>query len=155
MDSLLRDVVAGDLPAFYEHQLDPDAVRMAAFPSRERNAFFAHWAKVLGNASNINRTIVHEGGVAGYVACFEQGGKRQVAYWIGREFWGKGVATRALTEFLTEVDTRPLHAFVAEHNVASIRVLEKCGFVRCGEESPFEPADGVKELLFRLGEGSG
>lgn len=39
-----------------------------------------------------------------------------------------GVATRALLAFLGEIRDRPLYAGVAEHNHASIRVLEKCGF---------------------------
>ena len=56
--------------------------------------------------------------------------------------------TEALTSFLGEVDTRPLHAHVAAHNVGSIRVLEKCGFERTST-TPTE-ADGVEELVFKL-----
>jgi hypothetical protein len=41
----LRDVIEADLPSFFEHQLDPDATRMAAFPSRDRERFMAHWGK--------------------------------------------------------------------------------------------------------------
>lgn len=45
----------------------------------------------------------------------------------GKEHWGS-VATRALAAFLRLVTERPLHAHVAQHNVGSRRVLEKCGF---------------------------
>lgn len=46
----LRSVEPGDLLIFYEQQLDADAARMAAFPSRDRAAFDAHWAtNILGN----------------------------------------------------------------------------------------------------------
>ena len=41
----LRDVREADLPIFYEHQRDPDAVRMADFPSREWDPFLAHWLR--------------------------------------------------------------------------------------------------------------
>jgi RimJ/RimL family protein N-acetyltransferase len=118
-----------DLPIFFEHQLDPLALRMAAFRSRERDAFLTHWrTQVLCPAGNVTRTIVEGGRVAGYIGSWEQDGKRLVAYWIGREHWGKGLATQALADFLVVEPLRPLHAWVAVHNVGSIRVLEKCGF---------------------------
>ena len=45
------------------------------------------------------------------------------------------------------VDARPLHAYVAKCNVGSIRVLEKCGFVKVGEH----PGDDeIEELLLEL-----
>jgi RimJ/RimL family protein N-acetyltransferase len=75
-----------------------------------------------------------------------------VSYWIGREFWGRGVATAALAALVAEVKERPLHALVAEHNVGSIRVLEKCGFVLSPEHDPSIPGeDGVREVLYALG----
>jgi RimJ/RimL family protein N-acetyltransferase len=86
--------------------------------------------------------------VAGNVGCWEQEGRRLIGYWIGREFWGKGLATRALQELTGEVTQRPLHAWVATSNVASIRVLEKCGFVRVGSQK-----NDVEELLFELRDG--
>src|SRR5215218_9325330 len=52
-------------------------------------------------------------------------GEREVTYWIGRSYWGKGIATDALTAFLAVERSRPLHARVASDNVASRRVLEK------------------------------
>lgn len=125
----LRNVDPADLPLFYEHQLDAEATAMAAFPSRDRPAFDAHWAtNVLGNPATITRTILLDGEVAGYIGSWPQDGARLVGYWIGREQWGRGVATRALAAFVQLVTERPLYAHVARHNVASIRVLEKCGF---------------------------
>ncbi len=146
---MLRDVEEADLPVFFEHQREPEANRMAAFPAREREAFFAHWReKVLGNASARNKTIVVDDVVVGYVASWEDGGKRLVAYWLGRAYWGRGIATLALKEFLAHETARPLHAFVAVHNVGSIRVLERCGFQRVSGAAV--GADDVAEYLFRL-----
>jgi len=146
---LLRNVEPGDLPIFYEQQLDPDATRMAAFPSRDRAAFDAHWkTNILGNPGAITQTILVDGEVAGNVGSWPQEGGRLVGYWIGKEYWGKGVATRALAAFLHLVTDRPLHAHVVKHNVGSIRVLEKCGFSL--EQSVEVASDGVVELVFVL-----
>jgi RimJ/RimL family protein N-acetyltransferase len=151
----LRDVEPDDLPIFYEHQLDADATRMAAFPPRDRAAFDAHWAtNILGNPAAVTRTILVGGRVAGNIGSWPQDGDRLVGYWIGREHWGKGVATRALAAFLHLVTERPLRAHVAEHNVGSIRVLEKCGFRLERVEGPEEGAEvagtDIAELVFVL-----
>ncbi len=139
-DVVLRDVTEGDLAIFFEHQRDPVANRMADFPPRDRDAFRAHWTKILADESVAKKTILFDGRlfdgrVAGNVVSFEQDGERQVGYWIGREYWGRGVATKALSVFLSRVEVRrPLHAGVAKHNLASKRVLEKCGFTVIGEK---------------------
>jgi RimJ/RimL family protein N-acetyltransferase len=132
--ALLRDVVESDLPVFFEHQRDPEATAMADFPARDRDAFDAHWARILADDSLTKKTIVFEGQVAGNAVSWPQDGRRLVGYWLGREFWGKGLATRALAELVDELGTRPLHAYVAKTNIGSIRVLEKCGFVRSDED---------------------
>jgi RimJ/RimL family protein N-acetyltransferase len=152
-DIRLRDVAAGDLPVFYEHQLDPEAIRMAVFESRDRDAFMAHWNRIVADPTLITRTVTVDGAVAGNVVCFDQAGQRLVGYWIGREYWGRGVATRALALLLDVVDERPLFAHVATTNVASRRVLEKCGFTMSGEpDSPtiLTSSDGVEEFLMEL-----
>ena len=147
---ILRNVTDEDLPIFFEHQRDPEALRMAAFSSRERDAFLTHWRTNVLRPENVARSIVVGGLVAGYISSWEQDGKRLVAYWIGREHWGRGLATRALSEFLVLEPIRPLHAFVAVQNVGSIRVLEKCGFRTVAQENQ-QHADGVAEVLMRLG----
>ena len=152
-DTHLRDVTESDLPVFFEHQRDPEANRMANFSARDRDAFMAHWTtNVLGNDSATVKTVVFDERVAGNVVSWsEQDGRRMVGYWIGREHWGRGIATKALSEFLGHVKTRPLYAHVAKHNIASIRVLEKCGFaVSSEDEGVTDPADGVEELLLEL-----
>jgi RimJ/RimL family protein N-acetyltransferase len=147
---LLRNVTDEDLPIFFEHQRDAVAQRMAAFPSRQRDAFLTHWRTKVLRPENVTRTIVVAGLVAGYIGSWEQDGKHLVAYWIGREHWGKGIATWALSEFLALEPIRPLHAWVAVHNVRSIRVLEKCGFRTVARKNQ-QHADGVAEVLMTLG----
>jgi RimJ/RimL family protein N-acetyltransferase len=130
----LRAVRESDLATFFEHQRDPVAHQMAAFTPRERDAFMAHWHKILRDDANLNRTVLWNDEVAGNVMTFLRGDVREVGYWIGREYWGLGIATRALSQFLRLVKDRPLYAGVAKPNVASVRVLEKCGFVRHRDE---------------------
>ncbi len=152
IDVLLRDVTEDDLPIFFEHQLDPDATHMAAFPARERDAFMVHWTKILGDKAVIKKTILFNGKVAGNIVSWEQSSERDVGYWIGREYWGKGVATKALSEFLAHVKTRPLYAHAAKHNIASIRVLEKCGFTTSSYSKAVINAQGdeVEEVIMKL-----
>jgi RimJ/RimL family protein N-acetyltransferase len=152
----LRDVVEEDLPIFFEHQRDPDANRMAAFPARDRESFFAHWHKILVDPSGVIKTIVADGVVAGNVLTFVHEGEREVGYWIGREHYGKGIATRALAALLASFPERPLFAHVARHNPASIRVLEKCGFKVVGTEADFATLDGqpVVGVILKLDDGA-
>lgn len=128
----LRDVHDDDLPIFFEQQLDPEATAMAALPSRDREAFMSHWAKVLADPTGMVRTVVADGVVAGNIVSWVQDGERDIGYWIGKPFWGHGIATRAVSAFLHGVTERPLHAHAARHNIASRRVLAKCGFVETG-----------------------
>jgi RimJ/RimL family protein N-acetyltransferase len=145
----LRNIEPSDLSIFYEQQLDADATRMAAFPARDRASFDAHWeTNILGNPDAITQTILVDGEVAGNIGSWRQDGVRLVGYWIGKEYWGKGVATRALAAFLNLVTDRPIHADVAKHNVGSIRVLEKCGFSL--EKGVEVAGDGVAELVLVL-----
>jgi RimJ/RimL family protein N-acetyltransferase len=147
----LRSVDPRDLPVLFAHQLDAEAVRLAAFPARDRDAFMAHWRKILADPLLEARTILVEGGVAGHIGSWTSGPDRLVGYWIGREYWGRGVATAALTQFLREITSRPLVARVAKHNAGSIRVLQKCGFVATGDDT-FTGPDGrpVGEFVFKL-----
>lgn len=130
---VIRPVVEEDLPILFEHQIDPEATRMADFPARDRETFFAHWSKVLAEPTNVVRTILHDGVVVGHIGSWDASGERLVGYWIGREHWGRGIATRALAQLLAILPQRPLLAHVAAHNAGSIRVLEKNGFVKTAE----------------------
>lgn len=155
---LLREVVPDDLPIFFEHQLDPEANTMAAFTSKDpsdRDAFMAHWHKILSDVTTINQTILFNGQVAGSVSSYEDEGKPEVTYWLGKEYWGKGIATRALKEFLAHHNpARPIYARTAKDNLGSRRVLEKCGFKIIAAFKGFANARGqeIDELLLELGE---
>lgn len=148
----LREVRPDDLPLFFEYQRDPVAVAMAAFPSREREAFDAHWARILADPAVIVRTVSADGEVAGNVLSFDRAGAREVGYVLGRAHWGRGIATRALALYLEVERTRPLVARVVKHNGASLRVLAKTGFRVVGECGwpPEDPAAALEDFVLQL-----
>ena len=128
---------------------------MAAFTSQDpadRAAFTAKWKQITTDDTVRVKTILFEGHVTGHIASFEQAGMREITYWIGREYWGKGIATTALAEFLTDEKVRPLYARAVKDNVASLRVLEKCDFTICGDGKGYAHGRGeeVEEYILRL-----
>ena len=153
MDIQLRDVTADDIPILYEQQSDPSATHMAAFvPARTKDAHAAHWAKILRDDTGISKTIVFEGQVAGFLVKFEMFNEPEVGYWLGKAYWGKGIATQALALFLPFIAVRPLFAHAAKDNFASIKVLQKCGFVIQGYDRAHADARGeeIDEAILKL-----
>ena len=149
----LRPVEIHDLPIFFAHQLDPEATRLAAFASRDPKAFLIHWTTIIGNPDAANRTILYDDRVVGNVGAWTDAEtrKRLLGYWIGREFWGRGIASAAVAQFVQSEPTRPLTARVAKHNLGSIRVLEKNGFSRADEdEFALAGPTLVEELIYVL-----
>jgi len=130
----LRPVVEADLPRLYEIQCDLDANRMAAVIPQTEEAFFAKWKKILQDQSCIAKAIIHGEELVGSINIFQVEGETCIGYWVATEWWGKGIASRAVGLILNEVSTRPIHATVARENVASLRVLEKHGFKITGWE---------------------
>jgi 16S rRNA (adenine(1408)-N(1))-methyltransferase len=142
----LRDVVDADLPAMYEHQADPAAVQMADIPSRKREDFYSHWGRLRVDPTVTLKAVVVDGQAVGHVVRFLRDGEPQVGYALGREHWGRGIATAAFRLFLAEhVTERPLYARAIRRNGASLRVLEKCGFEEIGGGR-----DGEAEVVLRL-----
>ncbi len=156
MDIQLRPVTEADVPTFFAQQQDPAGTQMAAFVARDSadwDAFAAKWARILSEATSTSRTILVAGQVAGNVMCHAWFGPPEVCYWLGREYWGQGIATRALLALLAEVPLRPLCAHVAKDNLASIRVLQKCGFTIVGADREYSHVRGaeVEKFILELG----
>jgi len=152
MEVNIRPVIDSDVGIFFEHQRDPASVEMAAFPARTLDAHAAHWKKIRSNDDARLRTVLVDDVVAGNIVCWDGADGRMIGYWLGREFWGRGAATRALQLFLLEERTRPLFAHVARHNAGSRRVLEKCGFRIVGAAGVLQGLSGdpIPEYVLRL-----
>lgn len=151
----LRPIHPDDLEVLYQQQLDPEANYMAAFTREDptdRTAYETHMARIMADETILIRTILVQGQIAGSVLSYLMEGQREVSYWLGREFWGQGIATRALAAYLQEVAERPLYARAAADNTGSIRVLEKNGFRRVGEDRYYANARGqeITEFIFIL-----
>src|SRR5262245_47431814 len=157
MQCALRELRDEDLAVLFEQWADPVAAHMAAFTTPEhmdRDAFERRWARLRADESVLNRAIVADDEVAGTIGSWGGPDEREVTYWIGRSYWGKGIATAALSAFLTVERVRPLRARIAYDNVASQRVLEKCGFRVIGTDRGFAEARSaeIEELVLRLDE---
>ncbi|MFI6339761.1 GNAT family N-acetyltransferase [Streptomyces sp. NPDC050535] len=154
----IRDVRDTDLELFYEQQLDPEAVRRARFPSRDRETFMTHWAtNVLGDSTALVQAVTVGGETAGSIVAWwagrqdERDRQRFVGYWFGRQYWGRGIGTRSLGLFLQLEKTRPLYADPFVGNTASVRLLERHGF-RLSET--VRPGEDEHPLLVLHAEGS-
>ena len=139
----LRPILEADLPFLFQMQLDPEANAMAAVIPRNEEAYFPLWRNILNDSSVVPQAILLDGELVGQVSMFHSDGQACVGYWIAKDHWGKGIASRALPLLLQEVTIRPLHSRVAKHNVASLRVLEKAGFKIVG----FEHSPGTERYL--------
>src|ERR1700730_10846985 len=107
MTVALREVTKEDLPIFFEHQLDAEATRMAAFPSRDREAFMAHWARIMSKETNetgILNTILADDTVAGNVVYWEAAGEPNIAYWLGKTHWGEGNCREGQAPILIKIE---------------------------------------------------
>src|SRR5919106_4312190 len=127
---------------------------MAAFTApdhMDREAFERRWSRLRADETVLARVVVDDD-VAGTIGSWGEPGEREATYWIGRSYWGKGIATDALKAFLAVERSRPLHARVASDNVASRRVLEKCSFrVVASERNVAEARSAeIEELVLRL-----
>ncbi|MEU4170861.1 GNAT family N-acetyltransferase [Streptomyces sp. NPDC026665] len=156
MDVTLRETSDADLPVFFTQMSDPEGIRMAAFTAKDptdSDYFTAHWAQIRQDPAVVLRTVVGENGeVVGHASVYGPPEEREVTYWIGRQYWGRGVATVALRELLRLEAARPLYARAVADNAGSIRVLEKCGFVVTGHDRGFANGRGeeVDEVLLTL-----
>ena len=80
----------------------------------------------------------------------------ELGYWLGRAWWGRGLATAAVGRFVPWAAETfgflRLFAEVFETNPASMRVLEKCGFQREGVLRSHAHKDGryLDEVVYGI-----
>jgi ribosomal-protein-alanine N-acetyltransferase len=145
----------GDLNTLFQFQLDKEANYLAAFISKDPNdktAYMEKYSKHLSDPTINMQTIKASGEIAGSIAKFFIENDAEITYWIDRKFWGQGIATAALQEFLKTEKIRPIYGRVAFDNYGSQKVLEKNGFVKIGKETGFANAreTEIEEYIFKL-----
>ncbi len=151
----LTETEKDDLNTFFQFQLDKEASYLAAFTSKNSNdktAYIEKYTKFLTDPTINMRTIKVDDAIAGSVAKFVIENEAGITYWIDKKFWGQGIATTALKEFLKTEKIRPIYGHVAFDNYGSQKVLENCGFVKIGEDKGFANARQVEieEYIYKL-----
>ena len=146
-----------DLNAFFQFQLDKEANYLAAFTAKDPNdktAYIEKYSKFLTDPTITMRTIKVNGVIAGSVAKYVMENEAGITYWIDRKFWGQGIATTAIKDFLKIEQSRPIYGRTAFDNYASQKVLEKCGFVKIGTDKGFANARQaeIEEYIYKLSE---
>ncbi len=152
---LLRPTEIPDLDFLFQFQLDKEGGYLAAFMPKDpadKSAYLIKYTKLLSEPTVNNQTIIVDNIIVGSIAKFVMEGNAEITYWIDRPFWGQGIATKALTCFLTIESARPIFARVAFDNFGSQKVLEKCGFVKIGSDKGFANArqTEIEEFIYEL-----
>jgi len=151
----LSKTVKKDLETLFHFQLNEEACHLAAFmpeDHRDMAAYINKYEGFLARPDIHMRTIRLGDAIAGSISKFVMEGDAEITYWLDRKFWGRGLATAALSAFLELEKTRPLFGRVAFDNYGSQKVLEKCGFARIGADRGFASARGaeIEEYIYKL-----
>ena len=144
-----------DLNSFFIFQLDDEANYLAAFTSKDpndKNAYIEKYSKFLQDPGINMQTIKADNEIVGSISKFMIENEAEITYWIDKKYWGKGIASTALKNFLKTEKTRPIHGRVAFDNYASQKVLEKCGFIKTGKDKGFANARQaeIEEYIYKL-----
>ena len=155
LDIKLRPTRISDLDTLFEFQLDKEGGYLAAFMPKDptdKSAYISKYTKLLHDPTVNNQTIILGNVIVGSIARFVMEGNTEITYWIDRKFWGQGIATKALKEFLTIEPIRPIFGRVAFDNLGSQKVLEKCGFIKVGTDKGFANARQmeIEEFIYKL-----
>ena len=151
----LRPTAVSDLDTLFTFQIDKEGGYLAAFMPKDptdKSAYLEKYEKLLKDPTVNNQTITIDNIIVGSIAKFLMDGDAEITYWIDRKFWGQGIATKALKEFLSIETVRPFFARVAFDNFASQKVLERCGFVKIGSDKGFANArqTEIEEFIYKL-----
>lgn len=148
---LFREHEPGDLDAFCDMEADPEVRRYVggaprSRPGAERKFRSTHLRRAKARLALRATIFKPDGRYIGYCGLFPNVGSRgpvageaALAFYLAREYWGRGLATEAGRAFI-EFGFGQLHlarivATVEVGNAASRRVLEKLGFALTGTET--------------------
>jgi len=151
----LRKTTTEDLETLFVFQADEESNRVAAFNSpdpKDKSAYMKKWTKIVANPAINMQTIFVDDILAGSVIHFDLGDETNISYWIDRQHWGRGIASKAVQQFLGTTGKKVLFGRVAFDNIGSQKVLERNGFVRIGAERGFANGRGeeIEEFVYKL-----
>ncbi len=99
-DIILRPTTITDLETLFVFQTDETANRLAAFTTKDPNdksGYILKYSKLLDDPTVNMKTIMISDQIAGSISKFQIEGNAEITYWIDRNYWGNGVATKALS----------------------------------------------------------
>jgi ribosomal-protein-alanine N-acetyltransferase len=151
----LTETETNDLHVFFQFQLDKEANYLAAFTAKDPNnktAYIEKYTKHLADPTIRMRTIKINDEIVGSIAKFMMENEAEITYWIDKKYWGQGIGTAALNNFLKIEPIRPIYGRVAFDNYGSQKVLEKCGFIKIGMDKGFANArqTEIEEYIYKL-----
>jgi [ribosomal protein S5]-alanine N-acetyltransferase len=151
----LKSTKFADLDILFRFQLYKEVKNLAAVRTKyqpNKTAYITKYTKLLNDPSINNQTIFINNIIVGSIAKFERDNDAEVTYLIDKNFWGQGIATIALKQFLTIEIARPIFGRTAFDNFASQRVLEKCDFKKIGKNTYFanERQSEIEELIYKF-----
>ncbi|MEO6760641.1 MAG: GNAT family N-acetyltransferase [Saprospiraceae bacterium] len=155
----IREFRDDDLEDIFRMMSDPDIMRYIRAPDSERDVVrerMVNWAKYHAEHPKLGVFVLEnreDSRFAGYCVIrhvdFTPGNDLEVGYALAPEYTGKGLATEAaagMTDYLyREMQAEKVVAFTDPANVASQRVLEKCGFQRAGTRKIYDGESVVFE----------
>lgn len=103
----LRPTTVKDLEIFFQFQLDKEAIQLAAFAPKnptDKIAYITKYTKHLEDPTIRSGTIMVGKQIVGSIAKFVVEDDAEITYWIDRKFWGRGIASAALKEFLGQME---------------------------------------------------
>lgn len=136
----LRDFTPGDAESLAENADNPNVARYLReiFPSPYSLESAKWWVSEGWKQGESRNVAIDIGGrcIGGAGLQFQQNEHRyscELGYWIGENYWGQGIATSVVAKLkeiaFAEYEIKRLYGPVAGGNDASMRVLEKNGFV--------------------------
>jgi RimJ/RimL family protein N-acetyltransferase len=151
----LRPTKLSDLDLLFQFQLDKEGGYLAAFMpenSTDKANYINKHTNLLEDLTVNAQTIILDNIIVGSIAKFVMETDSEITYWIDKKFWGQGIATIALKEFLAIETSRPIYGRVAFDNFGSQKVLKKSGFDKIGVEKGFANARQmeIEEFIYKL-----
>jgi len=142
---IMRPPVIGDADDLVRHIGDWDVVGMLRFPPWPYTRSDAV-AFISSEMSNDSLAIVYQGSVIGSIGISALSGRDSIGYWIGRDFWGRGLATEAcgavIADYFETGSGDVLYSSLLAENTASLRLQKKLGFVHMQNVRTFVVARG-------------
>ena len=144
---VLRPFGEGDAASLYEYARDPDVGPAAGWPPHGSEAESLEIIRTVFSAPHVFALALKETGRVIGSAGFVDGHRTElpgpddeIGYWVGKPYWGRGLAPEAVRELLRygfqDLRLRTVWCNHYEGNAKSQRVIEKCGFYyRFSEET--------------------